>query len=106
MALAAALAGCSSDSGGDATTPKTIEITINGSDVTPNGDRVQVAVNQEVDLEITADKAGSLHVHSDPEQTLPYKQGETSVKIAINRPGIVAVESHALNKVIVQLEVR
>lgn len=104
--MAAALTGCSGDSGGDATGPKVIEITIDGSDVTPNGDRVAVAVNQEIDLKITADKAGTLHVHSEPEQSLPYQQGETSIKIAIDRPGIVAVESHALDKVIVQLEVK
>lgn len=102
-------AGCGSDNSGsgDSSAPKVIEVTISGDSVTPNGDRVDVAVGQEVELKVTADEPGEIHVHSSPEQQLEYGAGETTVTIpGIDQPGTVDVESHALEKVIVQLEVR
>ena len=87
--------------------PKVIEVTVEGDSITPNGERVEVAVGQAVELEVTADAAGEIHVHSDPEQELAYDAGESTVTIeGIDTPGVVDVESHDLNKVIVQLEVR
>ena len=102
-----ALTGCG---GGDTPTPtgtKVITVTFSGSDVTPNGDRVDVAVGQRIELKVTADRAGEIHVHSDPEQELTYEAGTSTVKLTpIDKPGIVEVESHTLDKTIVQLEVR
>jgi hypothetical protein len=106
------LAGCGdddssgSDDGKDLDT-KTIQVTITGDDVTPNGDRVEVAVNQPIELVVKADAEGEIHVHSDPEQELEYGVGTTTLKtFKIDKPGIVEVESHALEKTIVQLEVK
>jgi hypothetical protein len=101
-------AGCGSDEkgSGDTSEPKVIKVTISGDSVTPNGERVDVAVGQEIELDVTADEAGEIHVHSSPEQQLEYQAGETTVTIqGIDKPGTVDVESHALEKVIVQLEV-
>ncbi len=87
--------------------PKVIKVTFDGDDVTPNGDRVKVAVDQDVQLDVSADVAGEIHVHSDPEQELEYKAGESTVTIkGIDKPGTVDVESHHLDKVIVQLQVQ
>ena len=45
-------------------------------------------------------------MHSDPEQELEYDAGDSTVTIeGIDTPGTVDVESHTLDKVIVQLEV-
>ena len=94
------------DGGTDAGT-KTIDITIEGDTVTPNGDRVDVGVDQKIELVVKADAAGEIHVHSDPEQELEYGSGTTTLKeFTIDKPGIVEVESHALEKTIVQLEVK
>ena len=98
-AAAAAVAGGADD-------VKTIEITFADGDVTPSGERVEVGVGQPIDLEVTADEAGEIHVHSEPEQELEYAEGETTLKLQIDRPGIVEVESHDLDKVIVSLEVK
>jgi len=84
----------------------TIDITIEGGKVDPSGDRVEVDAGQPVDLVVTADEPGELHIHSDPEQQLEFGEGTTTLPIAIDRPGVVAVESHELDQVIVQLEVR
>lgn len=84
-----------------------IEITISGDEVTPNGERVRVPVNEPIEFLITSDAAGTLHVHSDPEQELEYAAGTTVLELdPIDKPGIVEVESHDLHATIVQLEVR
>ena len=94
------------DPGGSAD-PKVIEVTFEGDSVTPSGERVEVAKGQDIRLEVTADSAGEIHVHSSPEQELAYEAGESTVTIkGIDQPGVVEVESHALDQVIVQLEVR
>lgn len=93
----------SSAPAGDA---KVIDIAIKDGDVSPSGDRIEVKRGQTVELKVTADSEGEIHVHSDPEQELAYKEGEQTFSFAIDRPGVVAVEDHALDKVIVQLEVR
>jgi hypothetical protein len=106
------LAGCGGDDssgsgdGKDLAT-KTIEVTISGDDVTPNGDRVEVKVGQPIQLVVEADEEGEIHVHSDPEQELEYGAGTTTLApFTIDKPGIIEVESHALEKTIVQLEVK
>lgn len=104
------ITACGDDSGGagdgSAKGPEVIEITFDGDDVTPHGDRVDVAVGQPITLEVTADAPGEIHVHSTPEQELEYSAGTTTIKLdPIGRPGIVEVESHTLDKVIVSLEV-
>ena len=93
-----------SDSG--SSEPKVIKVTFDGDSVTPNGERVEVSTGQDIELEITADEPGEIHVHSSPEQELEYEAGESEVTIkGIDQPGTVDVESHSLEKVIVQLEV-
>ena len=93
--------------GGGTTAPKVIEVTFSGDSVTPNGERIEVSTGQAVKLEVTADQPGEIHVHSSPEQELAYQKGTSTVTIkGIDAPGTVDVESHALDKVIVQLQVR
>jgi hypothetical protein len=107
----ALIAGCGSDDDGDdgsgSQQTKVIDVTIKGDSVTPNGERVDVSVDQPIELKVTADAAGEIHVHSSPEQELEYEKGTTTVEVEpIDKPGTVDVESHALEKTIVQLEVR
>ncbi|WP_457206904.1 hypothetical protein [Nocardioides sp. P5_C9_2] len=85
---------------------QTIEITFEGDTVTPNGERVEVPLGEEIELVVTADAPGELHVHSTPEQELEYAAGTTTLPLVIDQPGVVEVESHDLELTIVQLEVR
>lgn len=86
---------------------KTIDVKFEGSSVTPNGERVDVGVGQPIEFVVTADAPGEIHVHSDPEQELAYEKGTTILKLkGFQTSGIIEVESHALEKTIVQLEVR
>jgi hypothetical protein len=108
VGLSACGGGTSQSGGGSApTSPKFIKVTFSGESVTPNGERVDVSTGQPIQLEVTADRPGEIHVHSSPEQQLSYGKGTSTVIVKpIEAPGEVDVESHALDKVIVQLEVR
>ncbi len=106
LLMLSACGGSNSDATGSTQTKK-IAVTFSGDNVTPNGDRVQVGVNQPIELDVTADKAGEIHVHSDPEQQLEYGVGSTTLTLdPIGKPGVIDIESHALEKTIVQLEVK
>lgn len=84
----------------------TIDVTVSGSDVEPNGERVKVPVGQPVTLRVTADAPGEVHVHSTPEQEFEYQKGVTELTLTnLDQPGIVEVESHTLDKLILQLQV-
>ena len=112
LATLGLLTGCGGDSS-DTTSPRggeqpvVVAVTFDGDSVTPSGKRIEVAPGQPVELEITADAPGEIHVHSTPEQELSYRAGTGTLTIkGIDQPGTVDVESHDLEKVIVQLEVR
>jgi hypothetical protein len=83
-----------------------IDITIKGDTVNPNGKKVDVKANEPVTLNVTADQPGEIHIHSTPEQEIEYAAGESTHTVTFDRPGVVEVESHSLEKVIVQLQVR
>jgi len=103
------LTACGDDepsSSGSDSDPVTIEITFEGGTVDPSGERVDVAVGQEIELVVKADEPGEIHVHSDPEEELTYDEGTTTLPLTIDKPGVVDVESHNLEQVIVQLEVK
>ncbi|MEO6511119.1 MAG: hypothetical protein ABIO16_09025, partial [Nocardioides sp.] len=106
LPLTACGGGDSSTSGGSTET-KTIQVTFDGDTVTPSGERVDVAVGQKIELDVTADAPGEIHVHSNPEQELAYDKGSTTLTLTpIDQPGVVDVESHTLEQTIVQLEVK
>jgi hypothetical protein len=111
LAVLLALAGCSSGSSkastgaSDGGTRTTIHITVKDGHVTPNGDRVEAPVGKPITLHIEADSAGQIHVHSTPEQEIDFPKGTSTKRLTIDKPGIVDVEDHALDQVIVQLQV-
>jgi hypothetical protein len=85
---------------------KVIGITITADSVSPSGTRIDIKRNQPVVLEIDAAAKGELHVHSTPETHIEFPSGKSRVQLSIDKPGVVDVEDHALDKLIVQLEVK
>ena len=77
-----------------------------GDAFTPSGARVEVPAGEPFTLEIEADEAGELHVHSTPEQEIAYDAGSSTHEVMIERPGVVEVESHEPHLVVLQLEAR
>lgn len=114
LVLALGLAACGDDdsptddpSGGSSGADTvSVDITRDGDTFTPNGERVDVGIDQPVTLSITSDVEGELHVHSVPEQEIEYGEGTSEHVITIDRPGVVEVESHEPDVVVLQLEVR
>ncbi|QBX54446.1 hypothetical protein EXE58_02490 [Nocardioides seonyuensis] len=82
-----------------------ITITRQGGKITPNGERVKVPLGEEITLAIEADEAGELHVHSTPEQEISYKKGISAHQLTFKQPGVVEVESHEPDVVVLQLQV-
>jgi hypothetical protein len=83
-----------------------LTVTREGDSFTPNGERVELGVDQALVLTIEADEAGELHVHSTPEQEIAYDAGTSEHEIVVDRPGVVEVESHDPDVILLQLEVR
>lgn len=108
LATLLATAGCGASDAEetpDSTTdPQRIELTFEGS-AAPATERVAVDAGEEVELVIKADEPGELHVHADPEQVLEYAAGTTVVKVTIDQPGVVDVERHEPEALVLQLEV-
>ena len=125
LVLAASLSACGGD--GDTDAPATdqsassspsespssrtddgvaVTVTREGDSFTPNGERVELGIDQALVLTIEADEAGELHVHSTPEQEIAYDAGTSEHEITIDRPGVVEVESHEPASIVLQLEVR
>jgi hypothetical protein len=115
LVLGGLTAGCSDNSkASNEPTPTTtstpdagtvIDATIRGNDIQPNGKRLQVKVGEDITVNVDSDRAGELHVHSVPEQELPYTKGKTTLHVQIKTPGIVDIEDHVADKVLVSLEV-
>jgi uncharacterized lipoprotein YehR (DUF1307 family) len=90
----------------DSSDSVTIDITIKDQDVQPSGSKVEVKAGKPVHLRIQSDMDGQLHVHSSPEQEIDFSKGMTEKTLTIDQPGLVDVEIHSLDKLVVQLEVR
>lgn len=121
--LALALTGCGDGEGGSRTEPDkdvvattevpetppagtTIRIRIAGDKIDPDGATVQAKKGEQINLAIVSDRAGELHVHSTPEQMIEFPKGASSATFTIDQPGVVDVEEHESEKLVVQLEVR
>lgn len=83
-----------------------VEIEQHGGHITPQGKALQVRVGQAVSLQIRSDRPGELHVHSTPEQHIEYPAGRSTRTLRIEQPGLVDVESHTLDALVLRLQVR
>jgi len=83
----------------------TLQITLDGDRVAPNGQRLDVPVGEPLLLRFTTDRAGELHVHSKPEQVVDFPTGKSTQELVIETPGVVEIEDHATGVVVAQLEV-
>lgn len=85
----------------------TIDITIEGGQVTPTNEQVQAKLNEPIVLRVNSDAADELHVHSVPEHSFkvapkPGQQFQFTVEV----PGNVEIELHELNRVVATVQVQ
>lgn len=83
-----------------------LTVTINGEEVLPNAEDIDLSTSEKLLIEIDSDRAGELHVHSTPEQFIEFGVGTTQTKLAIQTPGSVEVEDHDTGDVVALIEVR
>ena len=72
----------------------------------PNGERIEVPWASRSSLDVTADAPVRSTCTPRPEQEFEYKAGTHARPHPDRRPGVVDVESHTLDKIIVQLQVQ
>jgi len=89
-------------------TALTIDIKIAGGKVTPNGDKIKVAVGQKVILNVDSDEDDEIHAHTgDDGFELEVKAGEPARgSFTLDSPGSYEIESHHLEKTIAILNAR
>lgn len=83
-----------------------VEVTVAGTSVEPVARAVGVGVGGTVELVVTADRPGELHVHASPEQVLSFGEGRSTVELAVDRPGRVDVEEHSTGTLVLRLLVQ
>lgn len=119
--LALAVAGCS---GGTVGTPHETEVTasrvsgkptvkgtridvhVTTNGVHPTGKQITAHTGAPVTFVVHGVAAGELHVHSSPEQRVVYPRGLSTAILRFDRPGVVDVESHQFDELVVRLEIR
>lgn len=88
-----------------AETGTVIDIRFADGQVTPAGKQVEIGVGEPFTLRVEADAPGELHIHSTPEQELAYEPGTTEKTLTLDRPGVVDIESHTLDQLVLRVEV-
>lgn len=92
-----------------------VEITIEDGRITPVAADMEVAAGEAVELVVKSDAQGQIHVHSVDaattastmvEEQYRYEPGTTTFALEVDDPGLVAVELHDPDQLLVQLEVR
>jgi glucose/arabinose dehydrogenase len=132
LVLALALAGCGEDEptvtapASEPTTPATsapttperssakpeppaqkrLEVTISGDSVDPTNKSLEVKAGETLVLEITSDRAGEMHVHSSPEQTLEFGPGRAELEVTLKQPGQVDIEEHESGALVARVLVK
>ncbi len=101
-----ALLGRHAPPGAPAASGTTVDITIKDGKVTPNGDRVKAKVGRARHVEDRRGRRGrDPRALDSRSRRSSSTKGTSTKKLTIDQPGIVDVEDHALEQVIVQLQV-
>lgn len=72
----------------------TLSLRVTEDGITPNGELVEMAKGQTVNVEIDSDHAGSFHIHSEPEQEIEFGVGKKSYPVSFDSSGKFEMESH------------
>ncbi|BBY18876.1 hypothetical protein [Mycolicibacterium litorale] len=85
----------------------TIDVSIEGGNVTPTNARLEGKVGQPIVLRVNSDAADELHVHSVPDHTFTVepKPGQ-QFQFTVDVPGNVEIELHDLHRVIASVQVQ
>jgi len=83
-----------------------VVITIEDDTTDPSGGVVRVDEGEDITLRVTSDVDDEIHVHSEPDHSIPVTAGQETVEtFSIDSPGTFEMESHRLETVIAKIEV-
>ena len=91
---------------GTADAGQTLEVRVTGDDVAPVASQVDLSVGDQLTIEVTSDRAGELHVHSDPERSFDFGSGTRTFRLTLDTPGSVDVEEHVADVLVARVLVR
>jgi cytoskeletal protein RodZ len=83
-----------------------LEVEVEGDEVKPVAEQVDLAVGERLTITVTADRAGELHVHSDPEHSFAFGPGTKTFRLTIATPGSVDIEEHESEALVARVLVR
>lgn len=83
-----------------------LAVTIDGDDVGPNAEEVELAPGETLLITFQSDRAGELHVHSSPEQFVEFSAGRSEEELTVDSPGLIEVEEHDSGAVVAVLRVQ
>ena len=111
-----ALAACGSSSGGPSATSsspgaatanvKKIDVTLTGSKVEPPPDTVKVAKGTTVELTVTRDSDGEIHIHGYDIAKTAKAGVPVTFRFVADQPGIFEIEAHSPDVLLLQLQVQ
>lgn len=85
----------------------TIDVAIQGGNVTPTNAELQGKVGEPIILNVTSDVADELHVHSVPDHTFAVEaKPNQRFQFTVDVPGKVEIELHDLNRVVASVQVQ
>ncbi|MDT9591983.1 hypothetical protein RDV89_02825 [Nocardioides zeae] len=83
-----------------------VDVTIEGGQVTPNAERVEAEIGQQIVFRVTSDTTTEIHGHATPEFSWAIEPGSSEHEVTFDEPASVTVETHDPDRTLVQLVVR
>ena len=84
----------------------TLKVTIKGKDIAPVAEPLHVGVGQTVSIDVTSDRAGTIHVHSTPEHEYDFDPGTSDFEFPLDQPGQVDIEEHESGTLLARVTVQ
>jgi hypothetical protein len=83
-----------------------IEVTVAGDSVTPDAERVEATVGQQIVFRVSTDVPIEIHGHTNPEFTIEAQPGTSDHTTTIDQVGSYEIELHDPDRLLVRLDVR
>lgn len=83
-----------------------IEVTVAGDSVSPDAERVEATVGQQIVFRVSTDVPIEIHGHTNPEFTIEAQPGTSDHTTTIDQVGSYEIELHDPDRLLVRLDVR